>query len=136
MRSQACARIVAADFSRGRKDPANCLNAIRHRLNACMAMAADGSTTYWSIYLLRCADGSLYTGIATDVERRLQEHRCGKRGSKYLRGRGPLRLEFSQTVGDRSLASRVEHRIKQLSRQDKEALIRQPRSLEGLLQSV
>lgn len=99
-------------------------------------MVTDNSTSRWSIYLLRCADGSLYTGIATNVERRIEEHRSGKRGAKYLRGRGPLQLEFSQTVGDRSLASRVEHRIKQLSRQDKEALIREPVSLESLLQSV
>ena len=82
------------------------------------------SETPWSVYLLRCGDGSLYAGITTDLERRLGEHRDGAgKGAKYLRGRGPLQLIFSKLVGTRGLALRVEHQIKQLSKQEKETLV-------------
>jgi putative endonuclease len=77
----------------------------------------------WSVYVLRCADGSLYTGIATDVSRRVAEHGAGARGAKYLRGRGPLEVVFQREVGDRSLATRAEITIKRLSKDAKEALI-------------
>ena len=77
----------------------------------------------YSLYILRCADGSLYTGIALDVARRLEEHRNGTRGAKYLRGRTPLELVFEQPAGDRAAAQRLEHRVKRLSRTEKEALI-------------
>ena len=77
----------------------------------------------YSLYILRCADGSLYTGIAIDVERRLSEHESGIRGAKYLRGKGPLKLEFAERLGNRSAASRAEHRVKRLDRERKEALI-------------
>ncbi len=87
----------------------------------------------WSVYLLRCADGSLYTGIARDVARRLGEHERGGRGAKYLRGRGPLRLELSCEVGDRSRASRLECRIKRLPKVEKEALLAEPAEFERLL---
>lgn len=76
----------------------------------------------WSVYLVRCGDGALYTGIATDVERRLAEHSAG-RGAKYLRGRGPLSLAFERGVADRGTALRMEYAVKQLSRQRKEALV-------------
>lgn len=87
----------------------------------------------WNVYVLRCGDGSLYTGIATDVERRLAEHRHSDKGAKYLRGRGPLSLAFTCSIGNRSHASRAEHRIKQLSKAEKEALIRAPDSLQRLV---
>lgn len=77
----------------------------------------------YSLYIVRCADGSLYTGIAIDVERRLGEHENGARGAKYLRGKGPLKLEFSERLGNRSIASQVEHRVKRLGRERKEELI-------------
>jgi putative endonuclease len=77
----------------------------------------------YSLYIVRCSDGTLYTGIAIDVERRIREHECGARGAKYLRGKGPLRLEFSETLGDRSTAQQFEHRVKRLEREHKEALI-------------
>lgn len=80
----------------------------------------------WSIYLLRCSDNSLYTGIATDVERRLSEHSGGARGAKYLKGRGPFTLVFEQAVGDRGCATRIEHYIKQLPKTEKEDLVRKP----------
>ncbi|TLS76387.1 GIY-YIG nuclease family protein [Mariprofundus erugo] len=76
----------------------------------------------WFIYLIRCRDGQLYTGITTDVERRLSEHRAGK-GAKYLRGRTPLSLAFSQQVGSHSDALKMERSIKKLSKTEKEKLI-------------
>tara|TARA_B100000686_G_C16117348_1_gene630891 strand:- start:265 stop:561 length:297 start_codon:yes stop_codon:yes gene_type:complete len=80
----------------------------------------------WSIYLVKCRDDSLYAGIALDVEKRMLEHQGGKRGAKYLRGRGPLTLAFSREVGERGLALRVEARIKKLSRKAKLDLVKHP----------
>ena len=77
----------------------------------------------FSVYIVRCADDTLYTGIAADVGRRIAEHESGSRGAKILRGKGPLTLEFAEEVGDRSAASALEYRVKQLSRVQKEALI-------------
>jgi len=76
----------------------------------------------WSVYLVRCRDGSLYAGIATDVERRVAEHQAN-RGAKYLRGRGPLKLVFEKQVGSRSQALKIEHKVKGLTRLEKEDLI-------------
>ena len=91
------------------------------------------SATDYSLYILRCADGSLYTGIAIDVDKRLQQHSSGVRGAKYLRGRVPFELVFQQVAGDRSIASRIEHRVKKLDRNRKEALISGEFPLLGLL---
>lgn len=78
----------------------------------------------WSVYMVRRADGALYTGIATDVERRLGEHEDGKgRGAKALRGRGPLTLVLSHVVGERGRAQQLEARIKRLSKARKEQLL-------------
>lgn len=77
----------------------------------------------WHVYLVRCGDGSLYTGISTDVDRRFGEHQAN-RGARRLRGRGPLELVYRCAVGDRAQAQRVEYRVKQMSRPDKERLIR------------
>ncbi|MGY8794565.1 MAG: GIY-YIG nuclease family protein, partial [Woeseiales bacterium] len=74
----------------------------------------------YSVYLVRCRDGSVYTGIATDVARRLTEHDQGPRGAKFLRGKGPLTLIYEQEIGDRSLASKIESRVKRLPKMDKE----------------
>jgi len=87
------------------------------------------SMTRWFVYVLRCGDGALYTGIATDVERRLGEHRAGK-GAKALRGRGPLELVATCVVEDHGSALRVEHRFKRLPKARKEALARE-RALES-----
>lgn len=89
--------------------------------------------TTWSVYLLRCADGSLYTGIATDVSRRVAEHADGGKGAKYLRGRGPFKLVFQQEIGDRSLALRIEHRVKQFPKSTKEDLRQLPGRIDDLL---
>ena len=77
----------------------------------------------WYLYILRCGDGTLYTGITTDVEKRLEVHRAGK-GAKYTRGRAPLELVYQETCGTHSHALKREHEIKRLSRAEKEALTR------------
>lgn len=87
----------------------------------------------WSIYLLRCGDGSFYTGIATDVSRRIGEHEKGKRGAKCLRGRGPFELVYQRSVGDRGVATRIEYRIKQLPKIEKENLQQLPSRIDKLL---
>lgn len=76
----------------------------------------------WHIYLIRCNDGSLYTGISTDVTRRLEQHR-NNQGAKRLRGQPSLELVYSHAIGDRSTAQRIEYQVKQLRRSQKEALI-------------
>jgi len=79
----------------------------------------------WSLYLIRCRNGSLYTGITTDVERRFNEHQSNSvKSAKYLRGKGPLQLVFHIEVGNRSEASIAEAKIKKLCRSDKELLIK------------
>jgi len=78
----------------------------------------------WIVYLLHCADGSLYAGITTDLERRLAEHN-GERpgGARYTRSRRPVRLAWSERLPDRAAASRREHWLKSLSRSRKLQLI-------------
>ncbi|MCW8963771.1 MAG: GIY-YIG nuclease family protein [Gammaproteobacteria bacterium] len=78
----------------------------------------------WFVYIIRCVNNSLYTGITTDTERRLQEHQ-GKdgRGAKYLKGKGPLTMVWQTAVNNRSMASKLEHQIKQLNKVNKERLI-------------
>lgn len=76
----------------------------------------------WYVYMLRCGDGTLYTGVTDDVERRLAVHRAGK-GAKYTRGRGPLELVYTEEVPDKSAALRREYQIKRLTKQEKEGLI-------------
>ena len=77
----------------------------------------------WFVYILRCGDGTLYTGVTDDVQRRLATHRAGK-GAKYTRGRGPLELVYTQEQPDKSAALRREVQIKKLTRPQKEQLIR------------
>ena len=72
----------------------------------------------WKLYILRCGDGSLYTGITTDVDKRLEAHRSGK-GAKYTRGRSPLELVYQEDCGDHSTALNREIEIKSLSREEK-----------------
>lgn len=78
----------------------------------------------WYLYILRCRDDSLYTGITTDVQSRLEAHRAGK-GAKYTRGRAPLELVYSETCGDHSTALKREAQIKSLPRAGKMKLIEQ-----------
>lgn len=76
----------------------------------------------WYLYILRCGDGTLYTGITTDVEKRFEAHQSGK-GAKYTRGRGPLELVYRETCGTHSDALKREIEIKRLPREQKQALI-------------
>lgn len=76
----------------------------------------------WTVYILRCGDGTLYTGITDDFPHRLAMHRAGK-GAKYTRGRGPLVPVYREEVPDKSSALRREHAIKGLPREKKLALI-------------
>lgn len=78
--------------------------------------------TIWHLYILRCKDDSLYTGITTDVEKRLEAHRSGK-GAKYTRGRGPLELVYREECGTHSDALKRELEIKALTRKQKQLLI-------------
>ena len=80
----------------------------------------------WFVYLLRCADNSLYTGITTDLNRRLAEHNGennSNKGARYTRHRRPVVLIYSETFANRASASQREYAIKQLSRTAKEQLI-------------
>ena len=85
-------------------------------------LPADG----WFVYILRCSDGSLYTGITTDVSRRCRQHNGGS-ASRYTRSRRPTQLAYQDAQPDRGAALRREAAIKALPRQQKEALIRQAR---------
>lgn len=77
----------------------------------------------WSVYILRCADDTLYTGVTTDVERRLREHNAHSGpGAKYTRARQPVTLFYTEACPDRSTAQTREAAIKKLSRTEKEAL--------------
>lgn len=76
----------------------------------------------WKLYMLRCRDGSLYTGITTDVQKRFAAHKAGK-GAKYTRGRAPLELVYSEECGDHSVALKRELEIKGLTREEKMKLI-------------
>jgi putative endonuclease len=79
----------------------------------------------WYLYLIRCRDNTLYTGISTDVDCRLVQHQSrGNKGSKYLKGRGPLTLVFQQQLGSKSLALKAELRVKKMSKAMKEKLVR------------
>jgi len=78
----------------------------------------------WFVYLLRCSDTSLYTGITTDIARRLQEHNHGDKGAKFTRGRRPVSLVYHEKYASRSQASRREYQIKRLSKEKKEQMLR------------
>ena len=83
----------------------------------------------WFVYMLRCGDGSLYTGCTDDVQRRLAVHRSGK-GAKYTRSRLPLELAYWEEVPDRPAALRREAAIKRLKRQEKLRLIEEGKMTE------
>lgn len=77
----------------------------------------------WKLYILRCRDGSLYTGITTDAEKRLAAHNSGK-GAKYTRSRKPVELVYQEECLDHSHALRRELEIKALTKEEKEGIIR------------
>ena len=87
----------------------------------------DAPATY-SVYLVRCADGSLYCGIAIDVNARIAQHNGAKLGARYTKSRRPVQLVYSEFCGTRSDALKREIRIKKLSRAEKERLIESARA--------
>ena len=76
----------------------------------------------WLVYMLRCADDSLYTGITNDLEKRLETHNAGK-GARYTRARLPVKVVYQELVENRSSASIREYQLKQLSRSEKQRLL-------------
>jgi putative endonuclease len=95
----------------------------------CRAAAWQGtlfmsSETQWFVYMLRTRQGSLYTGITTDLQRRFVQHQHGRLGAKSLRGKGPLQLVWQCAAQDRSCASRLEAQLKRLPKAHKERIVR------------
>jgi len=78
----------------------------------------------WFLYVLRCSDGTLYTGITTNISRRLNEHNTGSRGAKYTKTRRPVVLVYHTAYGSRSEALKVECAFKRLTRKQKEEVIK------------
>lgn len=76
----------------------------------------------WIVYILQCSDGTLYTGITNDLEKRLKKHSDGK-GARYTRGRGPYEVLLSETYATRSEASKREAHIKSLKKHEKMAIL-------------
>lgn len=83
------------------------------------------SQAAWFVYIVRCRDNTLYTGISTDPEARVVEHNSGQNAAKYTRARRPVKLLYTEPAVSRSAALRREMAIKRLSRQAKLALIKQ-----------
>jgi len=77
----------------------------------------------WTIYFLRCNDNSLYTGITTDIKRRLHQHNNTKLGAKYTRARRPVVLVYSETAVDKSTASKREYQLRTLTKKQKEKIV-------------
>ena len=78
----------------------------------------------WYVYIVQCSDNSLYTGITVDLDRRLNEHNTSNKGAKYTRSRRPVQMMYSETHETRSLASKREYAIKQLTRKEKLNLLK------------
>jgi putative endonuclease len=81
------------------------------------------ASSIWQVYLLRCNDNSLYAGITTDIQRRLQQHNNSKQGAKYTRARRPVVLAYIENAGDRSAASKREYQLRTLTKIKKEQLV-------------
>jgi len=91
----------------------------------------------WFLYLIRCKDNSLYTGITTDVKRRFQEHQGNDRkGSKYLRGKAPLTLVLKKKIGDKSLTSKIEAKVKKLPKFKKELFVKGKIKIKEIIDQV
>lgn len=81
----------------------------------------------WFLYVARCADGTLYTGVTTDIDRRLNEHNRGNRGAKYTKTRRPITLVYSTVFKGRSEAQKAEYAFKRLTRKEKLKVINESR---------
>ena len=77
----------------------------------------------WHLYLIRTRQNALYTGITTDILKRFEAHETGKKGAKYLRSKGPLKLVYQVEMGDRAIASKAEYRLKKLTKSQKEQIV-------------
>ena len=77
----------------------------------------------WHVYMVRCSDGTLYTGIAKDLEKRIEAHNSGKDGARYTRSRRPVKLVYSEEAGSKSTAAKLEYKIKQMPRAKKMEMI-------------
>ena len=77
----------------------------------------------WLLYVLQCSDGTYYTGVTTDMERRLAEHNTSKRGAKYTKARRPVKVVYLSEYESRSSAQKAEYSFKQLTRKQKERII-------------
>ena len=77
----------------------------------------------WFVYILQCSDKTLYTGVTTDLDRRVEEHNNGSKGAKYTAARRPVKMVYSEQLNSRSNAQQREHQIKSLTRQQKQQLI-------------
>jgi len=87
-------------------------------------MTAKHSSQAWFVYILRCADNTLYTGITTDLDKRIEQHNgLQKNGAKYTRNRQPVKLGYQEESSSRSAASKRECSIKALSKLEKEHLV-------------
>ncbi|MFD1384717.1 GIY-YIG nuclease family protein [Rhodanobacter aciditrophus] len=95
------------------------------------------TATPWFVYIIKTRLNTLYTGVTTDLTRRFDEHTQGKvKGARYLKGKGPLQLVWSESVLDKRMAMQVEYRIKQLSRVKKDQLVSGKQSLQTLFKDV
>jgi putative endonuclease len=91
----------------------------------------------WSVYILRDESNSLYTGISTDVERRFREHAAGGvRSARYTRSRKQLQMVYSCMIGSRSLASKIEYRLKRSEKSVKESIVKSNCSAKDLLERL
>ena len=87
-------------------------------------LADNADMETWSVYIVRCADGSLYTGIAMDVARRVEEHNANNLlAARYTRARRPVVLVYQEVAASRSAAGKREYELKQMSREEKETLM-------------
>lgn len=87
----------------------------------------------WFVYMIRTRIGTLYTGVTTDVERRFKEHsEAGKKGARYLKGKGPLTLVWQSQARDKRHAMQLEYRIKQLPKTSKHDLVQARISLQNV----
>jgi putative endonuclease len=73
----------------------------------------------WYVYMVQCSDGTLYTGITNNLEKRIKAHNSEKNGARYTRSRRPVKLVYSEKVSSKSAAARLEHEIKKLKRSEK-----------------
>ena len=78
----------------------------------------------WHIYMVRCSDGTLYTGITNDLNKRIEAHNSGKDGARYTRSRRPVKLVYSEQVKSKSAAAKLEYQLKKLPRLKKIRLIK------------